>query len=158
MRTLRVYLDTSIPNFLLAEDAPEYRRATEQLRDEVTAGRFDPYVSEVVLTELQDAPPELGRRLQDALLAFGPEVLEVLPQAEEVAELIVTRGVIPARHRADAMHLAVAITHEMDMLLSWNFRHLVKWKTRVSVNALVAPLGYKGIEILSPLEVIEDAV
>ena len=48
------------------------------------------------------------------------------------------------------------MVHDLDMVVSWNFRHMVKWRTRVSVNAIARPLAYREIEILSPLEVIES--
>ena len=43
--------------------------------------------------------------------------------------------------------------HERDLLVSWNFEHLVKLKTRVGVNAVNRLVGYREIEIVSPEEV-----
>ena len=156
MRVLKVYLDTSISNFLIADDAPAYTEATRQFRDEVLAGRFEAYASDAVLAELDEAPDGLAGELYDALQAFSPEMLDGDTETDQLADRIVEAGIIPERYRQDAVHIALTVVNGLDMLVSWNFRHLVKWKTRVSVNGLVRPMGYREIEILSPLEVIED--
>lgn len=54
------------------------------------------------------------------------------------------------------MHIAIATIHNMDILVSWNFAHIVKVKTRKEVDAINALLGYKSIELASPQEVIES--
>ena len=59
---------------------------------------------------------------------------------------------IPPRYLDDALHIATAVVHEMDVVVSWNFEHLVKLKTRLGVNGLNRLLGYREIEIVSPEE------
>ena len=63
-------------------------------------------------------------------------------------------GLIPIKYRNDALHLAVAVVHDVDAVVSWNFEHLVRLATRLGVNGLNKMLGYRDIEIVSPEEVV----
>jgi hypothetical protein len=63
---------------------------------------------------------------------------------------------IPAREFDDAAHIAVASVHNLDVIVSWNFEHMVKFKTRREVQGINALMGYKAIEICSPLEMVES--
>jgi len=58
------------------------------------------------------------------------------------------------KYRDDALHIAVAVVNDLDVVVSWNFKHIVKLKTRMEANGINKMLGYKEIEICSPEEVI----
>ncbi len=82
-------------------------------------------------------------------------LLEVDIEAEELAERYIREGIIPIRYRSDALHIAVAVINGIEAIVSWNFEHIVKLKTRVMVNGVNRLLGYHEIEICSPEEVVE---
>jgi hypothetical protein len=68
-------------------------------------------------------------------------------------------GVIPAAKLADRLYVAIATVAEIDMLVSWNYRHLVNVRRREKVNAANLFAGYtKPLEIVTPPEVLEDEV
>jgi predicted nucleic acid-binding protein len=69
----------------------------------------------------------------------------------------VNEGVIPIKYRDDALHIAIATIADMEIIISWNFQHIVKRKTRNMINVINLREGYRTIEICSPKEVIEDA-
>jgi hypothetical protein len=75
-------------------------------------------------------------------------------EAENLADRYVEAHLIPDRYRNDAVHLAIAVVHDYDAVVSWNFEHMVKLKTRLGVNGLNKMLGYREIEIVSPEEVV----
>ena len=152
MRALKYYVDTSVWNFLLEEDRPEHRRATEQFFREVRLPDTL-VVSEVVLQEIQRAPQARQDALRTVIARSRPAVLRVSEEAEALADRYVKAGLIPARYRNDALHLAVAVIEDCDAVVSWNFEHMVKLKTRLGVNGLNKRLGYPQIEIVSPEEV-----
>ena len=154
MRPLRYYVDTSVWNFLLEEDRPEHRAATERFFQHVPTGS-SLYISEVVLREVERAPHPRGEALKRVLRQQAPRMLEISDEADALANRYVEEGLIPIKYHDDALHIAIAVVHEMDVLLSWNFEHLVKLKTRVGVNGLNRLLGYREIEIVSPEEVDE---
>ena len=152
MRQFRYYIDTSVWNFLLEEDRPDHRAATEHFFQQVPTGE-QLYVSEVVVREVERAQEKRREALKHLLRRYAPTVLEISEEAEVLAARYVQEGLIPPKFHDDALHLAIAVVHELDVLVSWNFEHLVKLKTRVGVNGLNRLLGYHEIEIVSPEEV-----
>lgn len=87
------------------------------------------------------------------LRRVSPLLLEIDNEAEELAERYLREGIIPERYRGDALHIAVAVVNEIEVIISWNFEHIVKLKTRTMVNGANRLLGYSDIEICSPEEV-----
>ena len=81
------------------------------------------------------------------------EALPLSKEAEGLADKYVSEGLIPVKYRDDALHIAVASINEMDIIISWNFEHIVKMKTKHGVIAVNTLLGYKALEIMSPQEV-----
>ena len=87
----------------------------------------------------------------DLIRSFA--VLAVTAEAEALADEYVGREVFPRAARADAIHVAVATVHGIGILVSWNFRHMVKLRTRQLLAAINPLLGYPVLQIVSPLEV-----
>jgi predicted nucleic acid-binding protein len=159
-RKPRVYLDTSVWNFYLVEDVPERherRELTHQLFDQLRAGDYETYISVVVLDEIAAAAEPRRSELYDLVDEISPVVLELTAEILDLSREYIVKGTIPAKHGNDALHIAVAVTNDLDVLLSWNFTHIVKLKTRRVVSATSRLLGYKEIEICSPEEVVDDA-
>lgn len=153
VRQLRYYVETSVWNFLLEEHRPEHRAATERFFEQL-AGLGGIGISDIVLQEIGRAPHDRQEALKKLVQRHGPELLRLDEEAEALADRYVEAGLIPVRYRNDALHLAVAVVHEFDVVVSWNFEHPVKLKTRLGVNGLNKMLGYHQIEIVSPEEVI----
>ena len=152
MRQLSYYIDTSVWNFLLEEDRPEHRAVTERFFAQ--SRQFGTLaISDVVLEEIQRASGPRRAALQQLISRRQPILLQRTEEADELANRYVEAGLIPARYRNDALHLAVAVIHDMDAVVSWNFEHLVRLTTRLGVNGLNKMLGYRDIEIVSPEEV-----
>ncbi len=153
MRPLRYYVETSVWNFLLEEDRPEHRAATERFFQQLSElGSIG--ISDVVLQEIQRAPAARQEALHHAIAQYAPELLRLDEEAEALAERYVEADLVPARYRNDALHIAVAVVHDFDVIVSWNFEHMVKLKTKLGVNGMNKMLGYREIEIVSPEEVI----
>ena len=154
-RPLKLYLDTSIFNFAIStQDVPHEKEITLKFLDSIKQGIFLGYVSVIVLREINDAPP---KKRDDLLKLMGQFELETLPRTAEVdllAERYVQEKIIPLKHMDDALHIAIASVHNLDVIASWNFEHLVKMKTRREVQAVNALMGYKGVEICSPQEIM----
>jgi len=158
-RTPRVYLDTSVWNFHLAEDVPERRERrelTRELFDRIRDGDYEPHISVVVIDEIAAASEPKRSELYGLVDDISPVVLELTPEVLALSREYIQQGTIPAKHSNDALHIAVAVINDLDLLLSWNFAHIVKLKTRRVVSATSRLLGYKEIEICSPEEVVVD--
>ena len=160
MRRLAVYIETSVWSHWFAEDTPERREETQAFlrRCAESPETATVYVSDVVLQALAAAPPERARALLELVEKIGAAVAEASPEAEELAAAYLSHGALPPSRLVDAMHAAIATVHGIDVMASWNFRHLANVSRRRKINAVNAMMGYSGaLEIVTPLEVFEDA-
>lgn len=157
MNKLRIYLDTSIVNFLFAEDAPDFRRVTEDFFA-VHAQKYELFASEVVILEIErDPDAEHRQKLLHALHRQPIALLPGDPEIERLADLYLARGVIPAKKREDALHVAYATVHGLDILLSWNFKHLANVRREALIAAINRQEGHQHpLRLLSPLEVEDE--
>ncbi len=153
MKKIRYYLDTTMFNFAFAEDATEKRELTIKFFEQLPNGAHGLYISEEVIREISRAPEPRRFLLEDLLRRVSPLLLEIDNEVEELAERYLREGIIPERYRGDALHIAVAVVNEIEVIISWNFEHIVKLKTRTMVNGVNRLLGYSDIEICSPEEV-----
>lgn len=157
MKKLKLYLDTSVWNFAFADDAPEYMEATLEFFRLVRWGRFEIYTSETVLIEVEDAPEKRRRQIAALLGEVKPERLELHAEIERLAKLYLKKEALPKRSIYDAYHVAFATYHNLDFLLSWNFKHLANMTRRNKLNAVNLAEGYRQpLEIHTPLEVLGD--
>jgi predicted nucleic acid-binding protein len=155
LRKIKYYLDTTVFNFVFAEGNVEKRDITKKLFNNLPLMAEGIYISDEVLREISRAPEPRRSELEGLVREINPFLLVIDEETESLAERYVREGIIPERYRADATHIAVAVINGMDAIVSWNFEHIVKLKTRVMVNGINRLLGYHEIEICSPEEVIE---
>ena len=161
MRRLRIYLDTSVINFLYADDAPEKRDITQEFF-ETRLDLFDVSISDMVLVEIgRTRDAERCRLLREAVGKYGlvPVALDEDEAAEvgAMAESYMREGIVPASKRDDAVHVAICTVLEFDVLLSWNFQHLANVKKQIRINTVNQRQGYlKPLLLLTPLEVMGD--
>ncbi len=151
-RPLKLYLDTSIPSFLFAADAPDKQKITELLFKPEVRNQYEFYISGVVVREVERAPASLRERLFDAL--EDAAILELTEEIENLAQAYLKANVLPKKSEEDARHVAVATVHNLDAVVSWNFKHLVNLRRIRLINLINEEMGYKHIEIVSPHEVI----
>jgi len=150
LKTPRIYLD---PSVLGGCFDPEFAQWSTKLIDDVRAGRFVPVLSDVTAAEVRDAPAVV-QAVHEELLGNAGDLLPVTAEALELAAAYETRGVLGARFRNDMLHIALATIAEVDVLVSWNFRHIVRLDKIRLFNAVNLELGYKPLTIYSPREVI----
>ncbi|MFH1776106.1 MAG: type II toxin-antitoxin system VapC family toxin [Candidatus Omnitrophota bacterium] len=153
MKRPRIYLDTSI--FKLAVDAmnPEKKELTLNLFNGIMAGKYEAFISNIVMLEVNEAPEEIANKLKAVIKNLDPEELIAEQEVYELANKYIEQGVIPVKYDDDALHIAVASVNELDVIVSWNFEHIVKFKTKREVVGINTLMGYKPIEIYSPQEV-----
>jgi len=107
--------------------------------------------SELTIEELGQAHSDLREKLLALTQNFA--ILNVTDQMRGLAERYIEAGVVPSRYFADAIHIAAAVLGNADILVSWNFKHLVRRSTRLLVNYINIKQGFRAIEILAPPEV-----
>lgn len=156
MRIPTIYLETTIFNFPFANDAPQYQAEAKKLFEEIKAGKFQPFTSEYVLDELEETEDTEKLKNMKALIADCR--VEVLPGNDEtlrLTDLYIAEGVIPAKYKTDALHIAAATVAGIDFIISLNFRHIVKHKTIIQTEIINAREGFKRVFIYTPAEVID---
>ncbi|MCF7838273.1 MAG: PIN domain-containing protein [Candidatus Marinimicrobia bacterium] len=161
MKRLRIYLDTSVINFLFADDAPEKRDVTRDFFGRyVDCGYYEVAVSALVIAEIERTR-DAGRRktLLDAIAGHSLKQLPTEPREEvtALADAYITQGAIPEKSYDDALHVALCTVNQMDVLLSWNYAHLANVNRERRILAVNQANGYfYPLRIVTPLEVMED--
>jgi predicted nucleic acid-binding protein len=155
MRKLKLYLDTSVWNFYYADDSPEKMEITKKFFDEIRSEKYEIYISELVTAEIDEAGEEKQKRLKTLIEKYQPFEIKKDYDVGELSGRYIASKIVPARYEADLIHIAFAVANDLDVVISWNLRHIVKLKTRLEVNGINKIEGYKEIEICTPEEVIE---
>lgn len=150
MKKSRIYVDTSVIGGCFD---PEFKEWSVALLDDFRAGHYIPVVSDVTAAEVLAAPASV-RDLHAELLTFSAEVIAVTEEALSLVSSYEARSVLSSRYRNDMLHIAVATIAEVDVLVSWNFRHIVRVDKIRLFNAVNLEQGYKPVSIYSPREVV----
>lgn len=151
MKLLRVYTDTSV--FGGPSDVA-FAAPSKAFFARMARGDFRLVISRVIADELALAP-EAVRALLDAIPTGSLEYHEISEEMERLQAAYLAAGVVGGASRADALHVAAATTLGVDMIVSWNFKHIVNYQRIRGFNAVNLAQGYKAVEIYSPLEVAE---
>ena len=150
MKKETLYLDTSVPSAYYDNRAKERQEATVNFWRN-TIGNYRPCLSEITVEELEATKdPRLIRKFRK--LIKGIRVLKVNQRVRDLATIYVERGIFPEKYIDDALHVAAASLYKVSYLVSWNFEHLVKVRTRKLVNSVNVLEGFNEIEIISPQE------
>lgn len=144
----RIYLDTSVISAYFDDRTPERKALTRAAWERF--GAHDVHLSTLVLEEIGGAPPPLREKMLAAVSGFT--VLTVSDAARELAEKYTEQGIFPEKYFDDALHVAAASVSRVGILLSWNFSHLVKVKTRRMVALINAMENHMPVEIIAPPE------
>jgi len=92
MRKSKLYLDTSVWNFVFADDAPEKKEITVDFFNLVRNDQYEIYISEVVIKEINDAPEPKRSRLGELIKECSVTELEITEAADELAKSYVVKG------------------------------------------------------------------
>ena len=149
------YVETSVWGMIPKGQPLEMRRATLQfLRRSPNPNYF---VSPVVLREIGVCPQKARLQIMAVLKATSPMLLEVLRECEELARFYVDSRILPARKIEDALHVAIATINKMDVLVSWNHRHMANVRKAEQYQAANLICGYRTTPlILTPIEVLHE--
>jgi len=148
LRAIRVYVDTSVFGGVYDD---EFAEPTNRFFERVKAGEFLVLVSQVTLDELLRAPDDV-RRVLDGLPQGSFVEVPVGEDAKALARAYIDAGALGEAFVEDASHVAIAAVAGADLILSWNFRHIVNYSRIRRFNAVNLLNGYRPMDIRSPLE------
>lgn len=149
MKVQRIYIDTSVIGGCLDREFAVWSKGL--LRD-FQEGNFILVVSTTVAAEVAAAYEAIQIQYDD-FLVLKPEILEVTEQAIKLTETYLCRQILTPKYYTDSLHIAIATVAEVDVLVSWNFKHIVHFNKIRLFNAVNLEFGYKPIQIYSPREV-----
>lgn len=146
----RIYADTSVIGGCLDD---EFREPSRRLLELFRVGKAVLVLSDLTVIELEEAPPEVRAAL-DQVPETHREYLELTEEAAELAGRYLAAGVFEPSKLVDAQHIAIATVARVDVLVSWNFRHIVNLARIHGCNSVNLRYGHPVLEIRSPQEVI----
>jgi len=149
---LRIYTDTSV---LGGCEDEEFAEHSLRLMESFVRGERVLVLSSLTVQELAAAPAAVRRRLASVPVGHI-ETLQLGVETGDLAEAYLSAGVLPTRMRADAQHIAIATVARVDVLVSWNFKHVVNLQRIHGYNSVNLRKGYPMIEIRTPREVLSD--
>ena len=144
-----VYLDTSVfggyyDNEFSADTIPFFERIAEE--------QIIVLVSEILEEELSDAP-DFVKELFESILDGEIQYVNVTTEVEKLAETYIDEKVVGKTSFADCTHIALASINKADILVSWNFKHIVNIDRIRGYNSVNLKLGYPILEIRTPKEI-----
>jgi hypothetical protein len=149
MKIPRIYLDTSVVGGCFDEEFSEWSNG---LIADFRSGRFIPVLSDLLALEIARAP-EPVQEIHAELAALQAERIEISDAALDLLEIYQARSVLGPKYQADMLHIALASVADVDVLVSWNFKHIVRFDKIRLFNAANMEQGYKALAIHSPREV-----
>ena len=149
MKKQTVYVDTSVIGGCFDD---EFKEWSNNLVTDFQKGLFIPVLSEITAAEINEAPFEVKTMYQE-ILSYNSLYLEIDDSTIALAEYYQKRNVLTEKLFNDCLHIALATINRIDMLVSWNFKHIVHFDKIRLFNSINIEIGYKPIEIYSPREV-----
>ena len=149
MKKIRIYVDTSVIGGCCDLEFQEWSYG---LFLDFQAETFTLILSEIVDAEIQDAPDEV-KEVYIEFRKLASEIIKITSEVIELADAYIRHGILTNNFSDDARHIAVAIIADADLLVSWNFKHIVHFDKIQKFNAVNIEMGYKTIMIYSPREV-----
>ena len=146
----RLYFDTSVFGGVFDE---EFQVASKQLFERVVGGEICCVYSEITESEILKAP----KRVQDFFKSLPTENTEKIETTDEILTLAtkyIEENVVGKTSFDDCLHIAAATIHKADILVSWNFKHIVNIYRIRGYNSINTRLNYSQLEIRSPKEMM----
>ncbi|MDR2706762.1 MAG: PIN domain-containing protein [Planctomycetaceae bacterium] len=151
-RIRRVYPDTSVVGGAFDE---EFRKQTYPFWNAVNNGEFHIIVSDILKKELERAPKQVMVFFEN-LPESQKEYVIATEESDFLADQYIAAKVVGQTSRDDCRHIAIATINRADVLVSWNFKHIVNVNRICGYNGVNMLFGYPQIEIRTPSEVIYE--
>ncbi len=150
MRKQRIYIDTSVIGGCFDEEFAEW---SLMLFNEFITGEKIAVISTILIGELSKAPDYISNKIKE----IPTEYIELVPmntEIESLAKSYICNGAISEKYSDDALHIAAATVYKVDVLVSWNFKHIVNLRRIQLYNSINLMHGCAFIEIRTPREVV----
>jgi predicted nucleic acid-binding protein len=150
----KVYLETTMFNYYF-DTTKNAQPVTVVFFEAIGSGQFEAYTSGYAYNELVKAPEPLRTNMLNLIEKYHITVLDTSDEIIQLAEHYIESNIIPRKKNVDALHIAIASVNKMDMILTYNFKHINKLKTKTLIPLANRNSGYGDIVIVQPEEVID---
>ncbi len=151
MKRLRIYLDTSVFGGYFDN---EFKEFTRPLFERIKANEFEVIFSNITENELSGAP-DFVKELVSSLPESDTIFVESNDEATKLANQYIKEEVVGKTSFIDCLHIALATIHNANILVSWNFKHIVNVVRIIGYNSVNLAQSYKQIDIRSPRELLQ---
>ena len=148
MKQLRVYIENSVIGGYFDD---EFAEATKKLFDKFRNGEYLAIISNHTYGELDNGAPE---NVKSNLETISYEKIDVTETMLDLTQKYMDEKIVSESYKSDALHIAIATVTGVDVLVSWNFKHIVNLNRIKLFNSVNLKEGYRLLEIRTPLEVI----
>ena len=152
----RIYVETSVVSYLTARPSRDLTVASRQqssLQLWDSQDRYELVISDLVLAEASSGDAVAAQTRRAWIDKFL--VLPIDDDAQAVADALVAFAALPASAYADALHIGIAASHQIEVIASWNFRHIASVWARTRIETALVRLGYSNCRIATPDELTE---
>ena len=146
----KIYLDTSVISCLQLPEKSERMEDSLLLWEDLKRGIYDVYISDITLDEINDCPEPKRSFMLDELKKISLTVIEAETKVEDLAQEFIRLGILKEKSIDDCKHIATALLLKCDIIVSWNFKHIVNDKTIEGVKIISKTKGFDGIKIYCP--------
>lgn len=152
-----LYLETSVISYYTAKPSRDIIVAAHQQITwewwENSINQYAVLISQLVLDEMSRGDPEAIQRRLEVVKSF--DLLQVTSKVRDLARLYVKKFTIPPKWQADAIHLAIALVHGADYLVTWNCSHIANARIMRELPAINGSEGVPIPTICTPEEISE---
>jgi hypothetical protein len=147
----RVYIDTSVIGGCFDKEFEEW---SNRLFEDFKSGKKIAVISDITLDELSDSP----QKVQDNFNTIPENYLEIIisdSESRKLADLYLKEGAVSKKFYEDALHIAISTINQVNVLSSWNFKHIVNLDRIRLYNAVNLKNGFSFLEIRTPREILK---
>jgi len=148
---MRVYIDTSVFGGYFDK---EFAIVTEKFFHYLFSGKISGLISDTLVQELIHSPVNVQDLLQKTINA-GCERVPATEDAEYLRDAYIASHIVSERYANNALHVANATLFRADVIVSWNFKHLVNPANERAFNGVNIASGYGLITIMTPSDVVK---
>jgi predicted nucleic acid-binding protein len=150
MNKQKLYLETSVWNFYFADDAPEKKEATASFFEKIKEEKYEIYISEIVLEEIEKAEEKTKSKLINLINEYNPVILLLNEESKKLANDYINQDVLAEKSLDDARHAAIATINKIEILISWNLKHLANFRKMNKINEVNKRSGYTNLILTTP--------
>lgn len=152
---MRIYIETSVISAHEFGDQ-NLRPITKKFFNSCEKQYHELYTSDLTIAEAERASKTIQRKIIRVIKLYGIRTLQLNEDALILADRYIKQNVIPAKVAPDAQHIAIASVKRMEVLVSWNLKHIVNVHTKLKVKEINNQLGYMIPEIVRPDEMMME--